>query len=108
MKETIYTEIICKGFCKYYKEGSEELHCNGYVFLRDNFTLRELKTMIEMLRLKRDIKYKIPERDKGLTSLLCRKCDFFVEGCDYADNQSGPPCGGFLIVNLFAEHLFQP
>lgn len=96
--------IICKGFCIYFKEGKEELHCNGYMFLRDNFTPYELKTMLALANPKKDLKYIIPEKDEKLTNLLCKRCDFFVDGCDYSDNQLGPPCGGYLIVRLMAKH----
>jgi hypothetical protein len=109
MKDKIYTDIICKEFCKYYKEGKEELLCNGYVFLRDNFTPHELKTMLvkrresSVERLTHDAPrlthYEIPDENKELTDRICRQCDFFVDGCDYINNQSGPPCGGYLIIS---------
>ncbi len=108
MKEKIYTDIICKGFCRYYKEGREEIHCNGYVLLRSNFTPYELKIMLNLFKPKKEIKKEIPDRDERLIDLLCKGCDFFIDGCDYADNISVTPCGGFLIVNLFLEHPFEP
>lgn len=103
MKDKIYTEIICKGFCKYYKEGKEDLHCNGYVFLRNNFTPYELKLMLDLSKSQKDMKYEIPDENKELTDLICRKCDFLADECDYADNRSGPPCGGYIIINLLCD-----
>lgn len=112
MKDKIYTDIICKGFCKYYKEGKEELHCNGYIFLRDNFTSYELKIMLNSpsppLKLRegrgelyqKDLKYEIPDKDEELISLVCKQCNFFIDECDYTDNRTGPPCGGYIIINL--------
>lgn len=100
MKDKIYTDIICKGFCKYYKEGKEELHCNGYVFLRNNFTPYELKIVLDLTRPQRDIKYEIPDENKEIAHLVCKRCDFFIDACDYTDNRSGPPCGGYIIINL--------
>jgi hypothetical protein len=98
MKDDAYTEIICKELCKYYREGKEELHCNGYVFLRDNFTPHELKTMLDLSKPQKDMKYEIPDEDEELINLVCAKCDFFIDECDYTDNRSGPPCGGYLII----------
>jgi len=99
MKDDVYTDIICKGFCKYYKEGKEDIHCNGYVFLRSNFTPYELKTMIAK---RQELSVKRQADDAKLINLICKKCDFFVDGCDYIDSQSGnqseQPCGGYLII----------
>lgn len=100
MKSGFYTDIICKGFCKYYKEGKEEFHCGGYTFLRDNFTHQELKSMLDLSKPQKDMKYEIPAENKELTDLVCRKCDFFTDECDYTDNRSGPPCGGYVIISL--------
>lgn len=99
MKDDAYTEIICKGFCRYYKEGREELLCNGYVFLRDNFTPYELKIMLDLSKTQKDMQYEIPDEDEGSINLVCRQCDFFIDECDYTDNRSGPPCGGYIIIN---------
>ena len=100
MKDKIYTDIICKGFCKYYKEGKEDLHCNGYVFLRNNFTPHELKLLLDLLKSQKDIKHEIPDENKEVIDLVCKKCDFFIDECYYTDNRSGPPCGGYIIINL--------
>jgi hypothetical protein len=134
MKAKIYTEIICKGFCKYYKEGKEELHCNGYVFLRNNFTPYELKILLDIKNViarsgatkqSPHLEIASPEPapsdttrflanarndmgegarndrlDEELKNLICAKCDFFIDECDYTDNHAGPPCGGYIIINL--------
>lgn len=115
MKDKAYTDIICKGFCKYYKEGKEELHCNGYVFLRNNLTPHELKIMLDLSKNSNKSAVTSNEKfnsrqfsvfnsslslDEELINLVCRQCDFFIDGCDYTDNRSGPPCGGYIIINL--------
>lgn len=99
MKDKIYTDIICKGFCKYYKKGKEEIHCNSYIFIRNNFTPHELKILLDNSAAERPAA--LPHystKDEKLLELVCKKCDFFVDGCDYTDNRSGPPCGGYLII----------
>jgi hypothetical protein len=101
MKDRIYADIICKKFCKYYKEGKEELHCGGYEILRNNLTPYELKMLAGLLRPDENIKDLIPSKNKALTKLICEKCDFFDDGCDFAEDGSGPPCGGYLIIDRF-------
>jgi hypothetical protein len=100
VKDKIYTDIICKEFCKYYKEGKEELHCNGYEILRNNLTPYELKMLVGSLKCGDEIKNHIPAKNKKLINLVCKRCDFFIDGCDYTDNRSEPPCGGYIIINL--------
>jgi hypothetical protein len=100
VKDKIYTDIICKGFCKYYKEGKEELHCEGYEILRNNLTPYELKMLVGSLKCGDEIKNRIHGKNKKLINLVCAKCDFFIDECDYTDNRSGPPCGGYIIINL--------
>jgi hypothetical protein len=96
MKETDYTNIICKQFCKFYKEGKEELQCRGYSLLKNNFTSNEL---LSLAVLAGDIsKNSIPLEDDRLRDFICKPCEFYIDGCDFTDNRSGPPCGGYLII----------
>lgn len=103
MKEKIYTDIICKGFCKYYKKGKEDIRCGGYELLRKNLTPNELKTIVALLNAEPDIKNQIPPKNKKLESLICNSCEFLVDGCDFADNRSGPPCGGYNILRRLKD-----
>ncbi|MEW6117074.1 MAG: hypothetical protein AB1553_09265 [Nitrospirota bacterium] len=94
MKDEGYVELICKGFCRFYKEGKEELHCGTYVFLRNNLTAAELHSLLKLF------KPPAPEfsKDSAIKEMVCDKCDFLVDGCDFRDNESGPPCGGYAIL----------
>jgi len=38
MKEAVYTSLICKQFCSYYKSGKEAIHCGGYSYLKKFLT----------------------------------------------------------------------
>ncbi|MDI6801201.1 MAG: hypothetical protein QMD01_03980 [Thermodesulfovibrionales bacterium] len=98
MKDKVYTDIICKEFCKYYKGGKETLFCKGYELLRNNLTPSELKMLAASLKACGDIKNSIPAKSNELTKLVCRRCDFFIDGCDFAESRSGAPCGGYLII----------
>ena len=100
MKDKLYTDIICKGFCKFYKEGKEEMHCGGYELLRKNLTSVELKELSAVASCGEEIKVEIPTYDEGMFELVCGACDFRIDGCDYSENLSGPPCGGYNFIRL--------
>lgn len=95
MKEGDYTEIICKGFCKFYKEGKEEVHCGGYELLRDCLTVKELKLLIHGIP---DEYYSGTVEDK-FTEFICKKCAFETDGCDFREGLDSPPCGGYIIIS---------
>lgn len=99
MKEYDFTNIICKRFCKFYKEGKEELQCRGYALLKNNFTAREVEALAVLAG--EVSKTSIPSEDDGLNAFICEPCDFYIDGCDFTDNRSGPPCGGYLIIQAF-------
>lgn len=102
MKEDAYTDIICRGFCKYYKGGREELHCKGYEVLMSNFTPRELQSLIALSDIHHgNIVDTIPSENEELRNSVCGQCEFFIDGCDYADDRSGPPCGGYILLLAF-------
>ncbi|NTU42144.1 MAG: hypothetical protein HGA78_03655 [Nitrospirales bacterium] len=100
MKAADYTDIICKGYCRYYKEGKEDLLCGGYFFLRRNLTPSELKAV---LKLSAGEGADTAKGDPALLEAICRGCDFFVDGCDFSDNESGPPCGGYIIARIISS-----
>jgi len=93
MKEAQYIEIICKDFCKYYKEGKDELSCGAYEFLKKNLTLGELKKL-------RDSVGKLPNLSKDyiIEKLVCKDCPFMKEDCDFRAGLPAPPCGGYTLI----------
>lgn len=108
MKELPYVDSVCKKFCRYYKEGKEDLYCGGYKVLEQNLTASELSGLIEVSppKVKSDdiIKRLNRRTDKKLMALVCEKCDFMLDGCDFRAGYSGPPCGGYTILySLFAH-----
>ena len=105
MKEEIYTDIICKSFCSYFKQGKEDMNCGGYRVLINNFTIAELRKLADLPDNKDEIKRWIPPDDETLFSLVCSKCDFAIDGCDYKENRSGPPCGGYILIERLVKML---
>lgn len=99
MKEDACVNIICRSFCSFYKEGKEEIQCGGYQFLKKQLTLSELKLLAEQIDKTTDISRQIPPENDELSALVCRQCDFLIDGCDYSENRSGPPCGGYIMIS---------
>jgi hypothetical protein len=99
VKEEIYTDIICKSFCRYFKEGKEEMHCGGYQFLVGNFTIAELRRLADLPDRPEEIKSLLPPGDENIFRLVCDPCDFRIDGCDFRENRSGPPCGGYILID---------
>ncbi len=104
MKDKDYTGIICKGFCSFYKEGKDDLCCGAYLFLKKNLTLRELHSVLELSKMdERPLEYVSPA-DEEIKRLACDKCDFLVDGCDFREDGSHPPCGGYSIIEMLLKH----
>jgi hypothetical protein len=103
MKENAYVNIICRGFCSFYKEGKEEIQCGGYQFLKTQLTLSELHLLAEQIDKPIDISRQIPPENDALSALVCRQCDFLIDGCDYSENRSGPPCGGYIMISRLIQ-----
>jgi hypothetical protein len=98
MKEIAYNEIICRPYCSFYKEGKEEMECGGYQYLRNQLTLAELQHLVKQSNRYESISRRIPPKNEYLFNLVCKQCDFLIDGCDYSENGSGPPCGGYLLI----------
>lgn len=85
-------------FCSYYKPGrNEELACQGYLVL-ERLAVRG----IPISRAKGGPRDRAGE--ELLVRTLCMACPFHERDCDFMENSSLPPCGGFLLLaQLLAE-----
>ncbi|GAB5045662.1 hypothetical protein [Thermodesulfovibrio sp. TK110] len=99
MKEEVYTSLICKKFCNYYKPGKEIELCGGYFYLKQYITSHELDEIIEIFHLNNEA---VPVQS---LSFICDKCDFREDGCDFFVNKSQTPCGGYLIISRLLDYL---
>lgn len=93
MKRDNYTEIICRRFCGYYKEGKEEMTCGTYNFLARELTLKELASLTRDIQAGPDFSF-----DKEIKCLVCDRCDFLADGCDFRDGLNSRPCGGYTVI----------
>lgn len=98
MKDNDYTGIICKKFCSFYKEGKEDLCCGTYEFLKRNLTPVELRSIIELSKAVEHPSAYTFAADDDIKKLVCNNCDFLVDGCDFREDGSLPPCGGYIII----------
>lgn len=98
MKTDRYTDIICRGFCSFYRGGREELTCGSYRFLVGNLTLTELKVLASGAGKQPDL-----SADEEICSLVCNLCDFLTDGCDFRAGLDSPPCGGYTIVEALLK-----
>lgn len=93
MKTGAFTDIVCKGFCRFYREGKENQACGTYDFLSRNLTASELASMVSAIHLKPDF-----SQDEEIMSLACMQCDFLADGCDFREGLDAPACGGYTIL----------
>ncbi len=103
MKDTDYTRIICRGFCSFYKEGKEDLCCGAFLFLKKNLTLHELRSVLDLSKMAERPQKCTFSADDEIKKLVCNKCDFLVDGCDFREDGSHPPCGGYSIIEMLLE-----
>jgi hypothetical protein len=94
-----FVRLICETACPFYKPGKEDLECGGYRYLSRRYSPEELRRMIGTIALPPLPKapYTVCE-DLSIEELVCSSCPFRADGCDFAEDRSGPPCGGYLIL----------
>lgn len=94
MSEGIRREIICGGFCSFYKPGkNEDLKCGTYAFLARNLSTGEIRHAALKSSPRPDY-----SRDREIRALICDRCEFLVAGCDFREGFPSSPCGGYAIV----------
>jgi hypothetical protein len=99
MSEAIRRRIICRGFCSFYKpRRNNSFRCAAYDFLAENLSTEELR--LAALDAIRRSDY---TRDRDIRSIVCKRCAFLSDGCDFRRGRRSPPCGGYAIV----EWLFK-
>ncbi len=94
MKKGEYTELICRRFCTFYKEGDDGPACGSYDFLIRNLTAGEIGSTFPHAGSEADF-----SRDKEIKELVCERCDFLADGCDYRAGLGATPCGGYAVVH---------
>jgi hypothetical protein len=89
---------LCLKFCSYYKPGkNEELACKGYMVVQR--LLREGKSLVfENSGCKSS-----PDLSNKIVKTLCIACDFHEQDCDFMQDRTTRPCGGFILLEKLLE-----
>jgi hypothetical protein len=89
---------LCRRFCSYYKPTkNEEISCRGFSVVE------------RMMREGKEISFDRSDEPVGrdtadsLSRLLCRRCLFFQEDCDFAARVGTVPCGGYLLIGKLID-----
>ncbi len=84
---------LCLKFCSYYKPGkNEELACKGYMVVER--LLREGKDLV----FENNSCESSPELSDRIVKTLCITCDFHEQDCDFMQDRTARPCGGFVLL----------
>ncbi len=86
-------QTLCLKFCSYYKPGkNEELACKGYRVAER--LLREGKR----LDFENNSCESNPDPADRMVKALCVSCDFHERDCDFMQDRTARPCGGFVFL----------
>jgi len=99
VNKKILRDNLCRNFCSYYKPlKAEGLACRGFILIEKlinggkKITFRKFDGKIS------------GETEKMLSHNMCRRCSFFDNGCDFAEQKEGAlPCGGFILLGHMLE-----
>lgn len=87
-------KTVCERFCTFYKPDRDEPQkCGTYDFLRKNLTEGEVESISRITPREID-----RSCDGSIRDMVCAKCDFLADGCDYRAGVDSPPCGGYTII----------
>ncbi|OGL41871.1 MAG: hypothetical protein A3C43_08025 [Candidatus Schekmanbacteria bacterium RIFCSPHIGHO2_02_FULL_38_11] len=97
--------LICELHCRFYKKGKkEESACRGFEIMKSLLDNKMFQDKTEGLRVQvKEITFR---SDDILKEIICKKCDFFIDGCDFRDpdcNYDASPCGGFILLSYLFE-----
>lgn len=97
--------FVCELHCRFYKKDKkEEYTCKGFGIMENLIDNKKFQDKTNELKVQlKDVTFR---HDDILKESICRRCDFFIDGCDFRDpncNYDAPPCGGFILVSYFFE-----
>lgn len=93
MSPLSHTDVICRKFCKFYKEDKQVMQCGTYRFLSSLVTAPGLEGLVGNVSLIPDFSF-----DERIANQICSRCSFLIDGCDFRAGLASPPCGGYPIV----------
>lgn len=84
---------VCEKLCIYYKPGKkEELACRGFL-VAEQLARKHGAPAFEQSECAPDEGIK-----ESVREAMCKKCDFHEQDCDYMQDRTATPCGGFIFI----------
>jgi hypothetical protein len=100
-----FKTYICRPFCMFFREGQkEDLTCQGARVISQLVKVRKLNPHRLPCNGKNSGLWKEP--DPILDSIVCRRCSFEKEDCDFRSNDppsDSEPCGGYILLRLLIK-----
>ncbi len=92
--------LLCSRLCYYYNPFKKEEGCGSFRFFQGRRDLWHA-----LLRYGEGDIEKIEEDiDTKVFNIICRSCPYLVGGCDFREDGSSIPCGGYKIVYKLVKH----
>jgi hypothetical protein len=92
-KNQVLEQKLCFKLCAYFKPGKNEtLACKGYVIVD------QLMQSGKSITFENPLKKFDPVAAERLVEKMCATCDFHEHDCDFMENRTAQPCGGFVLL----------
>ncbi len=99
-------DFLCRPFCRFFKEGEkEEMECGGARVIEELIRSGKLRTGLVPSGGKDFSLWK--KRNPLLAKMVCDRCEFRIDGCDYMSLNPPPdaePCGGNILLSLLLKN----
>jgi hypothetical protein len=98
-KHTTLVQALCAPYCIYFKHNrNEELLCRGAVIVD-----RLIADRMFLPGSESEPEAPVPGAQEILIRRVCAVCDFQPNDCDFSQDRSAQPCGGFLLLRRLLE-----
>jgi len=92
-KNEALIKALCLPYCHYYKPGrNEELLCRGAV------VVQRLIESGRNLPIAEKLPQDVDEVQEPVLQPVCGACEFRKQDCDFAQDRTARPCGGFVLL----------
>ena len=101
-KNDALARLLCAPYCGYYKpDKNEELLCGGAVVIERLVQSGRIASPLQAAPVP-------PGNDarEQVAILVCNTCAFREQDCDFAEDRSKQPCGGFLLLAELIQNTF--
>ncbi len=103
-KNEALIRTLCRPYCRYFKQGkNEDLLCRGAVVVER--LILSGKSIVPPVK-KKHRHHAGPSIKELVVNHLCHACAFRQNDCDFAQDGTSQPCGGFvLLLELLEQGL---